>query len=203
MGEAMEIRFTAVLTEPVYARLVKRQMRGLFLAGWYCLGIGVLALGYFVAGAEGSSLQNGGPNNAWGTGIVVALMLGAYLVWSPRASARRGWKGNPGLQDPAEWVVDETSVRVDSEFHKSHLPWEKFHHQIIDQDLILLYTQEHSAYLISRAYLADEAEWEQLKAWASAKIPQPPKKGWMLKAMLIWIAVLALVFLAIKYIPAE
>jgi len=199
----MEIRLTAILTEPVYARLVKRQMRGLFLAGWYCLGIGALALGYFMTGAEGSTLQNGGPNNAWGTGIVVALMLGAYLVWSPRASARRGWKGNPSLQDPAEWVVDETSVRVGSDFHKSHLPWAKFHHQVIDQDLILLYTQEHRAYLISRAYLENEAEWEQLKAWASAKIPAPPKKGWMLKAMLIWIAILAMVFLALRYIPAQ
>lgn len=199
----MEIRFKAVLTESTYARMVRFQMRGLKLMGWFSLVVGLLGLGSFIVGSEGSSLLNGGPNSSWGTMISIVLMIGLYLLWAPSNSARKGWKSNPGLQDPAEWTVNEDGVNVVSEFHTSHIPWSKFHHHVLDKDLLLLFTQENSAFLVLESYLSSAPEWEQLKKWSSTKVPQDPQHRSMLKAMLLWMVVLAMIFIALKFIPGE
>jgi hypothetical protein len=178
------------------------QMRKLRRIGFTMIGFAVLLVILQALDGGLQSMFNGGPEASLASSALVIPLMGLIFVGLPYYSAHQGWKSNPRLADPQDWTVDEASVQILSEFSQVKLPWEKFDRAELLKDLILLYPQQAAAYVIAREYLQDEADWNRLREWCRPKVKKPAFWSGPLKAMVIWMAVLALIFIALRFIPA-
>lgn len=178
------ITFGGTIDRKMFARALRRQMRGLQF----------IAVIWVLVGSWGLTSAVVDRPVTWGWPLFL-LLLGALFLFLPSWSARTSLKTGQLISAPFTGSADESRFALESPYGRSEVTWPAFNRSAVYDDSVLLFTSAQQFFLVSREFFETEEQWNAFRALVARSVPVRSRRTSPMKAALIWIAIIVLVFL--------
>jgi len=189
----MHISFSGSLTEQQLRRGITKQLQSLRIVGIVFLILAFIAL--LIA-----FLSPQDPRDSFGLGKVSFFgSIGALCLLLPWVTARRQFRTSKLLSSAVTGSATDQSLSMSTSSSSGEITWESFHKALVSKDVVLLYQSAYVFHILPREFFQSEADWLEFQAFVRAKVK--PHKSWFIYALAIWIALVSITLIVLRFLP--
>ncbi len=189
----MNIQFSGSLDEKQLRRAIGKQLNALIILGILFVTIALLTFVISISSAKNPTEIFNQPT------FFILGFLGILFMVLPWISARRQFRTSKILGSPTTGSASEQALSISSKLGSAEIPWDSFYRSIVSKDIVMLYQSAYVFQVIPKEFFQAETDWTEFQNCVRSKVK--PRKNRLMFALVIWIILVAIVLIILRFIP--